>query len=68
MVEPSIQTLVTKADSRYTLVIEAAKRARQLAAGARPTLECGSNKYVTIALHEIKEGKVTFLRTKDGIK
>ncbi|SMO47022.1 DNA-directed RNA polymerase subunit omega [Melghirimyces algeriensis] len=55
MLYPSIDTLMSKADSKYTLVILAAKRARQLLDGAEPTLEPRSNKYVGIALEEIAE-------------
>ena len=68
MIEPTIGSLKDKADSRYTLVIMAAKRARQLSAGAKQTLECDSNKVVTIALNEIKEGNIDFIRKKNGIK
>lgn len=68
LVEPSLQTLIEKVDSRYTLVIEAAKRARQLASGAKATIECESNKNVSVALREIKEGNITYLRKKEGIK
>jgi DNA-directed RNA polymerase subunit omega len=68
MIEPTIASLKNKADSRYTLVIMAAKRARQLSAGANPTIESGSNKYVTVALNEIKEGNIIYIRKKNGIK
>ncbi|PTX61215.1 DNA-directed RNA polymerase subunit omega [Melghirimyces profundicolus] len=56
MLYPSIDRLMSKADSKYTLVILAAKRARQLLEGATPHLESRSNKYVGIALEEIAEG------------
>ncbi len=36
MLYPSIDKLMSKADSKYTLVILAAKRARQLLEGASP--------------------------------
>ncbi|MDD4494423.1 MAG: DNA-directed RNA polymerase subunit omega [Eubacteriales bacterium] len=68
MIEPTIASLNDKADSRYTLVIMASKRARQLSAGAKPTLECDSNKVVTIALNEIKEGNISYVRKKNGTK
>jgi DNA-directed RNA polymerase subunit omega len=57
-----------KVDSRYTLVVMTAKRARQLADGANKLTDCGSNKSVTTALHEINENKITYVRTKSGIK
>jgi len=68
LVEPGINELLEKADSRYTLVIETAKRARQIAQGDDPLVECNSENPVTIAAHEIVEGKVTYSKTKDGIK
>jgi len=34
MIEPSINSLLEKVDSRYTLVVATAKRARQLTDGA----------------------------------
>ena len=36
MVNPSTDTLMTKVDSRYALVVCGAKRARQLLDGAEP--------------------------------
>ena len=64
LVEPSINDLLEKADSRYTLVIETAKRARQIAQGEEPLVECESENPVTIAAHEIVAGKVTYTKTK----
>ena len=37
--KPGIVELSQKVDCRYTLVIEAAKRARQLVGGAQPLIE-----------------------------
>lgn len=68
LIEPGINELLEKADSRYTLVIEAAKRARQLSQGAEPLVECDSKNAVTIASHEIAEDKVTYTKTKVGLK
>jgi DNA-directed RNA polymerase subunit omega len=68
MIEPSINSLMKKVDSRYTLVVETAKRARQLAEGAHKLTKCDSEKNVTIAINEINEDKIIYVRTKDGIK
>ncbi|WP_422784909.1 DNA-directed RNA polymerase subunit omega [Ruminiclostridium josui] len=57
-----------KVDSRYTLAVEAAKRARQLVDGATKMTKFNSDKEVTIAIHEIAEDKITYVRTKSGIK
>lgn len=53
MLEPSIDKLVEKVDSKYSLVVLAAKRARQLLDGEKPRIDPRSNKYVGIALEEI---------------
>lgn len=68
MIEPSINQLMDKADSRYTLVILAAKRARQIAEGAHKLAKCESEKPVSVAINEISEDKITYVRTKSGIK
>lgn len=68
MIEPSIESLLTKVDSRYTLVVATAKRARQLTDGAHKLTKCNSEKAVTIAINEVDENKITYVRTKSGIK
>ncbi|HOA97300.1 MAG TPA: DNA-directed RNA polymerase subunit omega [Acetivibrio saccincola] len=68
MIDPPIGSLLEKVDSRYTLVVAAAKRARQLTDGAPKLTECESNKAVSVAINEIDEGKITYIRTKSGIK
>ena len=68
MIDPSISTLMDKVDSRYTLVVATAKRARQLAEGAHKLTKCNSDKPVTVAIHEISENKITYVRTRSGIK
>ncbi|MFZ5987107.1 MAG: DNA-directed RNA polymerase subunit omega [Bacillota bacterium] len=68
MIDPGISSLLNKVDSRYTLVVAAAKRARQLTEGAHKLTECNSDKPVTVAINEIDEQKITYIRTKSGIK
>lgn len=68
MIYPSINELMKKVDSRYTLVVETAKRARQLVDGAQKLTKVNSDKEVTIAIHEIADDKITYVRTKAGIK
>ncbi|MBQ4145530.1 MAG: DNA-directed RNA polymerase subunit omega [Clostridia bacterium] len=58
MIYPPIAKLVDKTGSRYTLVIEAAKRARQLSEGATPLASCDCSKEVSIATKEIYENKL----------
>lgn len=56
MLNPSIDELMAKTDSKYTLVALASKRARQLLDGAEPYIEPRSHKYVGTALEEIASG------------
>ena len=58
MIYPPITELVDKVGSRYILVIEAAKRARQLSEGAAPLVSINSNKEVSVATDEIYESKI----------
>ena len=68
MVNPSMEVLLKKVDSRYTLVVLAAKRARQILDGADIKVKVRSTKNVTNALEEVAEGKILYERTKGGIK
>ncbi len=68
MINPSIDILVTKVDSKYSLVVLAAKRAREIMDGSVSEVDSKSNKQVTIALEEIAQDKITYERTKSGIK
>ncbi len=82
MIEPKIEGLLEGVDSKYTLVILAAKRSRQInsyftqlgegiAEFTPPQVPLSPDrapKPLSIALQEISEGKVTFERTADGIK
>ena len=72
MISPRIDKLLDHVDSRYSLVIVAAKRARQinnyhhqLGEGtfddvAPPLVESRSKNYLTMALEEIAEGKIKY--------
>ena len=60
MVNPSTDDMVKRTHSRYTLVVLASKRARQLLAGEQCHVDNPSNKFVTNAMEEIFEGKVTY--------
>ena len=82
MIEPKIEELLDAADSKYTLVILAAKRSRQvnayfsqlgegIAEFTPPQVPLNPHrapKALSIALQEIAEGKVSYERTADGIK
>jgi DNA-directed RNA polymerase subunit omega len=82
VIEPKIETLLDATDSKYTLVLMAAKRSRQInayfsqlgegvAEFTPPQVPLDPDmapKPLSIALQEIAEGKVTYERTADGIK
>ncbi len=57
MIYPSADTL-EKWGSKYSLVVLAAKRAKQLKSGAPPLIQTNSRNPLTIALEEIAAGKV----------
>lgn len=58
MIYPPITELVKKTGSRYSLVIETAKRTRQLVNGAPRLSDVATTKEVTVAVNEIYEGKI----------
>ena len=60
--KPGIVELSSKVDCRYTLVIETAKRARQLVAGAQALVDPKEMKPVTLAIEEINRGLLTYRR------
>lgn len=62
MTKPSLDELLKKVDSPYTLVILAAKRARQLNEGKKPLIGDNpeSNKPVSRALEEIAADKIKY--------
>ena len=62
MLYPSINEIRKKADSRYTIVILAAKRARDII-DVKPILtEAETEKPVSIAANEIAEDLITYRR------
>lgn len=68
MVKPSLEVLLEKVDSKFSLITMVSKRARQLNNGYPKLVETASGKSVTIALEEIAEGKITekIRNTKDN--
>lgn len=78
MIEPPIANLLDKSGDRYTLVMMVSKRARQITAGSQSRLEKDKfkkdsekdeyRKSLTTAIFEVFEGKVNYVRKKEGIK
>jgi DNA-directed RNA polymerase subunit omega len=73
MIEPRIDELMKNVDSRYALVIVAAKRARQINSyhhqlgegigfedAPPPLIESRSKNYLTMAMEEIAQGKIAY--------
>ena len=50
----------TEIDSKYRLVLLAAKRSKQLQRGARPRLHSLAKKATRIALEEVQQGMVQY--------
>jgi DNA-directed RNA polymerase subunit omega len=63
MLYPSINEIRKKADSRYTLVILAAKRARDIIDGKPSLTEAETERPVSIAANEIAEDLITYKRS-----
>jgi DNA-directed RNA polymerase subunit omega len=61
LIYPSADTIEDKVKSRYSLVILAAKRAKQIKEGAPVLIDTLSTNPLTIALEEIAAGKVTVI-------
>ena len=55
-------------DSKYRLIILAAKRSKQLQRGARPRIDIDvlKHKNTRIALEEVMRGRVNFTVSSDG--
>jgi DNA-directed RNA polymerase subunit omega len=77
MMYPPIEDLISKVDSKFTLVSLAAKRARQinsyfnqlgegLGAIVPPQVASVSRKPLSISLEEIAADKITFVRPEDA--
>lgn len=63
--EPSLDQLLDKVDSRYALVVMAAKRARVLTDKTNAGVIQGNEKPVSIALREIAAGKIRARRPRE---
>ena len=76
MADQELDELVEQApppeiDSKYRLIILAAKRSKQLQRGARPRIEIDAlkHKFTRIALEEVIQGRVPFHTTDvNGVK
>ncbi len=69
ILNPPITGLLDKVDSRYTLVVLAAKRARQINDARKSMPEpADDEKAVSIAVREIDSGKITYTRDPEALE
>ena len=66
MMYPPIGELMKRTDSRYSLVIAVAKRARELSQGAEVLVKCDSKKEVTEAVYELYHDKVKVIKAAEN--
>lgn len=66
MIYPAGDTLKERIRNRYSLVVLASKRAKQLKEGAPPLIDTISTNSLTIALEEIAAGKVTYVEHNEA--
>lgn len=66
MMYPPIGELMKRTDSRYSLVIAVAKRARELSQGAEVLVKCDSKKEVTEAVYELYYDKVKVIKASEN--
>jgi DNA-directed RNA polymerase subunit omega len=62
MARVTVEDCLPLVDNRFALVLLAAKRARQLMAGARPIIDTSKNKPPVLSLREVATGRVKFDR------
>ena len=67
MTEPPIGELLEKVDCRYTLAVEAAKRAREIIGGSLPLIDTKETKPLSIAIEEINRRLITYSRDEQAV-
>ena len=65
LIDPPIGELLQKVDCRYTLAVEASKRARKLIDGSAPLIDTKETKPLSIAIEEINRGLITYERNPE---
>lgn len=67
MARITVEDCLKKVDSRFALVILAARRAKMIMKGARPLVE-SDNRPIVNALREVAAGKVQFIDPREKEK
>ena len=65
LIDPPIGELLQKVDCRYTLAVEASKRARELIDGSAPLIDTKETKPLSIAIEEINRGLIAYERNTE---
>ena len=65
MTQPPIGELLEKVDCRYTLAVEASKRAREIISGSLPLIDTKETKPLSIAIEEINRRLITYSRNEE---
>lgn len=65
MINPSVVELLEKVEDRYSLVIVTSRRARQIIDGSEPLTSSKSKKPLTLAIHEVEEGTVSYHKNNE---
>lgn len=60
IVEPNVLELLKHSESRYTLVVEASKRGREIVGGSQPMIDAKEMKPLKIAVEEVNRGLLTY--------
>ncbi|MBQ3871293.1 MAG: DNA-directed RNA polymerase subunit omega [Clostridia bacterium] len=58
MFQPDLDEILSKVDCRYSLIVEIAKRARELVEGDEPLIDTDEINPVSIAIEEIDQGLI----------
>ena len=66
MARVTVEDCLEKIHNRFSLVVLASERARQLAAGAPPLVKC-ENKAAVTSLREVAKGMVTFNENVEAV-
>ena len=64
MARITVEDCLRKVESRFELVVLAARRAKMLVRGAKPLVE-SDNRHIVQALREVAAGKVKFIDPKE---
>jgi len=67
MARITVEDCLRKVESRFELVLLAARRAKMIMKGAKPLVEADNRSIVT-SLREVAAGKVKFIHPKEKVK